>query len=117
MPGNESSAAYWQGYMSAVNPFVPDGFVGTCQFPQITAEGLNDAWQHGKDLIAVYHNVIGFLPDDMSGKVQFRVTQNTITTQTAGMVFDGMFDTKNSVAMLVEVRATKPIVRHMIDHI
>jgi hypothetical protein len=76
--------------------------LGTCQFPQITAGGLDDSWQHGKDLYGVYHDLLGFLPDDSD--VTFRVTQNVITSEVAGMVINGMFGTEGEFPLLIEVR-------------
>ncbi|OAA57952.1 histidine acid phosphatase [Niveomyces insectorum RCEF 264] len=85
----------------AVNPFLAADVAGTtalhgstCQFPQLTAGGLADAWQHGADLYAVYHDLLGFLPDarsaDWHKQVAFRVTNNPLTSQTASMVLGGM---------------------------
>lgn len=91
----QATPAYWKGYTSPANPFTPSGWRGTCQFPQITAEGLSDSWQHGADLYAVYHDLLGFLPARHSRlwrrKVAFRVTHNSITSQVAGMLVHGMF--------------------------
>jgi acid phosphatase len=75
--------------------------LGTCQFPQITAGGLDDSWQHGKDLYGVYHDLLRFLPDD--SEVTFRVTQNVITSEVAGMVINGMFGTEAEFPLLIEV--------------
>ncbi|CAI4214769.1 unnamed protein product [Parascedosporium putredinis] len=89
---------YWQGYISSTNPFVPEGWIGTCQFPQITAEGLDDSWVHGADLYQVYHDLLGFLPsrsEDWSRTVKYRVTNNVITSQVAGMVVNGMWGTSD----------------------
>jgi acid phosphatase len=47
--------------------------------------------------------LLQFLPDDVSGAVSFRVTQNTITSQVAGMVINGMFNTQDDIELLVEV--------------
>jgi hypothetical protein len=102
--GKKSAAAYWQGFISPQNPFIPSGFLGTCQFPQITAGGLDDSWQHGKDLYSVYHDLLGFLPDDSD--VTFRVTQNVITSEVAGMVINGMFGTDGEFPLLIEVQFT-----------
>lgn len=71
----------WQGMVNTTNPFeksVGPGFVGsTCQFPQITREGLIDSHQHGVDLASVYGGVLGFLPLEYdSDLVSFRVTNN-----------------------------------------
>lgn len=100
--GKKSAHSYWQGYISPTNPFVPSGFLGTCQFPQITAEGLGDSWQHGKDLYGVYHDLLGFLPEKLDEKITFRVTQNVITSEVAGMLIDGMFSTEAAVPLLIE---------------
>ncbi|CAH0020442.1 unnamed protein product [Clonostachys rhizophaga] len=92
--GHDATRGYWQVFISPINPFVPSGWIGTCQFPQITAAGLDDSWQHGADLFGVYHDVLGFLPSkdqDYKSKVAFRVTNNVITSQVAGMVINGMW--------------------------
>jgi 2-phosphoxylose phosphatase len=51
---------------------------------------------------------LGFLPDDACEKVSFRVTQNVITSEVAGMVISGMFNTQNDVPLLVEVVCLQP---------
>jgi hypothetical protein len=86
---------------------VPSGWIGTCEFPQISAGGLQDSWQHGADLYGVYHDLLGFLPDRIehfSSKVKYRVTNNLITSQVAGMVISGMWDTTDAVPLMVQVR-------------
>ncbi|KAI0020363.1 histidine acid phosphatase family protein [Xylariomycetidae sp. FL0641] len=90
-----AAAGYWEGYASGINPFAPSGFAGTCQFPQITAGGLADAFAHGRDLYGVYHSLL-LLPardddanDDRRRRVAYRVTQNPITSQVAGMLVSG----------------------------
>lgn len=98
--GHKSAHAYWQGFISSQNPFVPTGFLGTCQFPQITKGGLDDSWQHGADLYGVYHDMLKFLPDT-NEHVTFRVTQNVITSEVAGMVINGMFGTEANVPLLI----------------
>ncbi|KAL8672674.1 MAG: hypothetical protein Q9168_002880 [Polycauliona sp. 1 TL-2023] len=89
---NHSARTHWSVCTSSSNPLTPRGFNGTCQFPQITRGGLDDSWQHGKDLYDVYHNLLGFLPEKYdSDLVSFRVTNNVITSQVASMVTTGMF--------------------------
>jgi hypothetical protein len=100
--GNNSASTYWNVYTSSVNPFPQAGFNGSCQFPQITREGLDDSWQHGKDLYGVYHDFLGFLPDDMGDKVSYRVTNNQITSQVAGMLIDGMYAPKDNTRLLIQ---------------
>lgn len=89
-----SADTYWDVYNSSVNPFVPSGWIGTCQFPQITSDGLDDSFVHGADLYGIYHDLLQFLPDaaaDWQSKVKFRVTNNQITSQVAGMLLAGMW--------------------------
>ena len=88
---NTSATTYWNVYTTSSNPFAPTGFNGTCQFPQITKEGLDDSWQHGKDLYGVYHDLLKFLPNEIGDKVTYRVTNNVITSQVAGMLIEGMY--------------------------
>lgn len=100
--GNESSSTYWSVYTSDINPFAQTGFNGSCQFPQITRQGLDDSWQHGKDLYGVYHDLLGFLPKNLNGKVSYRVTNNQITSQVAGMLIDGMYAPKKDVSLRIQ---------------
>ncbi|CZT10122.1 hypothetical protein WAI453_006363 [Rhynchosporium graminicola] len=99
--GHRSAHTYWQGFRSAQNPFVPPGFLGSCQFPQITKEGLDDSWQHGKDLYGVYHDMLGFLPETANEKITFRVTQNVITSEVAGMTLNGMFGIEGDHPLMI----------------
>ncbi|MBE3049927.1 hypothetical protein IMZ48_47000 [Candidatus Bathyarchaeota archaeon] len=94
-----------------MNPFVPSGWIGTCQFPQITSGGLDDSWVHGRDLYGVYHNLLAFLPEkegDWKDKVRYRVTNNEITSQVAGMVVNGMWGVTDSFPLSVQVRLICP---------
>jgi hypothetical protein len=100
--GNNSASTYWSVYASDANPFQQAGFKGSCQFPQITREGLDDSWQHGKDLYGVYHDLLGFLPSNMSDKVTYRVTNNQITSQVAGMLIDGMYAPKDNTPLRIQ---------------
>ncbi|KAE9980427.1 hypothetical protein BLS_008759 [Venturia inaequalis] len=91
-PTSESAAStYWSVYTSSINPFAPSGFNGTCQFPQITREGLHDSKQHGQDLFGVYHDLLNFLPDTPDNTTSWRVTNNVITSQVASMVINAMY--------------------------
>ncbi|KAF2110199.1 histidine acid phosphatase-like protein [Lophiotrema nucula] len=100
--GNASASTYWSVYTSESNPFAPTGFLGTCQFPQISKGGLDDSWQHGKDLYGVYHDILHFLPSDIGDKVNYRVTNNVITSQVAGMLVDGMFAPSKTVPLRIQ---------------
>jgi 2-phosphoxylose phosphatase len=105
--GEVAARGFRQGVISPINPFVPSGWIGSCQFPQITAEGLDDSWVHGADLYGVYHDVLGFLPsqdEDWTSKVKYRVTNNLITSQVAGMLINGMWDTVEPVPLQFQVR-------------
>lgn len=99
-----SARTFWRSYGSDVNPFQAAGFQGNCQFPQITKEGLDDSWQHGRDLYAVYHKMLGLIPDDAASSeaFSFRVTNNVITSQVAGMLINGMFGITNSYPLLIQ---------------
>jgi hypothetical protein len=100
--GNESASTYWSVYTNPINPFPQSGFNGSCQFPQITREGLDDSWQHGKDLYGVYHDLLNFLPSSLSSKVSYRVTNNVITSQVAGMLINGMYAPKTNTPLLIQ---------------
>jgi hypothetical protein len=101
-PSSKLSAnTYWTIYNSQSNPFSAMGLHGSCKFPQITREGLEDSWKHGQDLAAVYRDMLGFLPNQYGNNVSFAVTNNIITSQIASMVISGMFpDTENQAIML-----------------
>lgn len=100
--GNGSALMYWSVYTSPSNPFAPQGFNGTCQFPQITRGGLDDSWQHGKDLYDLYHDLLGFLPDEPGDELTYRVTNNVITSQVAGMVVDAMYNSTTDVPLSIQ---------------
>ena len=93
--GNYSAATYWSVYTSENNPFAPQGFNGTCQFPQITREGLDDSYQHGVDLKAVYYGLLDFIPWQYdSTTTTYRVSNNVITSQVASMLITGMYGSR-----------------------
>ena len=100
--GNTSASTYWSVYTNPINPFAQSGFNGSCQFPQITREGLDDSLQHGKDLFGVYHDLLGFLPDNINEKTTWRVSNNVITSQVAGMLIEGMYSPKENVPLHVQ---------------
>ncbi|KAK2740630.1 hypothetical protein FQN57_005999 [Myotisia sp. PD_48] len=101
--GKHSAQTYWKGYQNPITPFKVPGFRGSCNFPQITKEGLDDSWQHGRDLYRVYHDQLRFLPRRLDPKrVSFRVTNNVITSQVAGMLVNGMYGTTGNVPLDVE---------------
>ncbi|KAI1909372.1 hypothetical protein LOZ12_003041 [Ophidiomyces ophidiicola] len=103
MNGRRSADAYWKGYQNPITPFSAPGFKGSCRFPQISKEGLDDSWQHGRDLYEVYHNLLRFIPRFLDlRKVSFRVTTNVITSQVAGMLINGMYRVCQDVPLLVE---------------
>ncbi|KAM5455842.1 putative acid phosphatase [Microsporum canis] len=108
--GRESTKSYWKGYQNPINPFQPSGFKGSCSFPQISKEGLDDSWQHGRDLYAVYHKLLHFLPLGLDhDKISFRVTNNMITSQVAGMLINGMYGIRGNTPLNVEVCNGNPI--------
>jgi hypothetical protein len=93
--GNKSADTYWSVFTSPSNPLTPEGFKGTCQFPQITRGGLDDSHQHGVDLKSVYSDLLSFLPADYNPKATtYRVTNNEITSQVASMLIAGMYPSR-----------------------
>jgi len=115
-----SASTYWRVIdndpaSKKVNPFAAPGFPGSCQFPQITRGGLDDSWQHGKDLYGVYHDLLHVIPDTPSeledplapfhDHVRFRVTNNPITSQVAGMLLNGMFGVTSAYPLLIQPKA------------
>lgn len=107
-PENNAAQLAWSIYQSPTNPFKPTGFPNqTCQFPQITGEGLYDSRQHGADLFSVYHDTLHFLPDTFnSSQISFRVTNNVITSQVAGEVLIGMYSSLNQKPVPALVQPT-----------
>lgn len=103
--GNASASTYWAVYDSDTNPFRPQGFNGTCQFPQITRGGLDDSHQHGADLRAVYADLLSFLPATYDPEtVQFRVTNNPITSQVASMLIAGLYPSLNNQPIPLKIQ-------------
>jgi len=104
-PDGTSAQVNWQVYTSDSNPLAPEGFNGTCQFPQITGSGLNDSRQHGKDLFEVYHGLLGFLPSTYdSQKSKYRVTNNQITSQVAGQIIKGQYTSLTNQPVSVAIQ-------------
>lgn len=52
---------------------------------------MDDSFHHGKDLHDVYGALLGFLPQKVDDRVSYRVTNNVITSQVAGMVVEAMY--------------------------
>jgi hypothetical protein len=103
--GHRSADTYWSVFTSPSNPLAPQGFNGSCQFPQITRGGLDDSHQHGADLKSVYHDLLHFLPADYDSKaVTYRVTNNVITSQVASMLVAGMYPSRadQNVPLLIQ---------------
>lgn len=103
--GNGSANAYWDVYTSPSNPLRPEGFNGTCQFPQQTRGGLDDSHQHGVDLKAVYSDLLSFIPADYDAQqVSYRVTNNVITSQVASMLVAGMYPSLASTSVPLAIQ-------------
>ncbi|KAJ5675182.1 uncharacterized protein N7477_005116 [Penicillium maclennaniae] len=81
---------YAQTYQDPTNPFTP-GVNGTCQYPQITIGGVQDGFQHGKDLWAVYGNKLGIIPKKPNNRVWFRSSDSALTQASAGAVLRGVW--------------------------
>lgn len=50
----------------------------------------------------MYHDFLGFLPSNLSDKVSYRVTNNQITSQVAGMVVSGMYAPNSNVPLHIQ---------------
>ncbi|KAM0754264.1 phosphoglycerate mutase-like protein [Meredithblackwellia eburnea MCA 4105] len=88
-----------EGAGNPMRPSVAVGFKGSdCLFPQITAEGLQDSYQHGLDIASVYRDQLQFLPSKFDpNQVVFRVTNNgnqhfaNSTSQVLGALIAGLY--------------------------
>ncbi|KAK0216898.1 phosphoglycerate mutase-like protein [Armillaria fumosa] len=104
--GPAVSEIQWQASSNPINPWtdsVGPGFVGsTCQFPQITTEGLSDSFAHGADLRRVYASRLGLTSDFHTSPAQIRVTNNVITSQVAGGLVKGLFPDTADAQVLIE---------------
>ncbi|KAF8877945.1 phosphoglycerate mutase-like protein, partial [Gymnopilus junonius] len=107
-PGSSVSPVQWQAFTDSQNPWVNTvgpGFVGSsCQFPQITSEGLQDSITHGSDLRTVYASRLGLSGRLDPTKTKIRVTNNQITSQVASGLVAGLFPLSESqdVAVLIQ---------------
>jgi hypothetical protein len=52
--------------------------------------------------LSVYHDLLGFLPEEIGDKVTYRVTNNVITSQVAGMVVNGMYSPSSAVPLRIQ---------------
>lgn len=96
--GPGSAKTSWKVYRTDSNPLTPLGFVGTCQFPQITGDGLIDSYQHGVDIGNVYQEKLRFLPKKFDqDALTYRVTNNVITSQVASRVIVGMWPGRSNL--------------------
>ncbi|KAK9342806.1 histidine phosphatase superfamily [Lipomyces starkeyi] len=82
-----------------INPFTP-GVNGTCQYPQITIGGVQDGYQHGKDLWAVYGDQLGLIPRQPNNRVMFRSSESALTQGSAGAVLRGVWPSYNGALPL-----------------
>ncbi|KAG5645660.1 hypothetical protein DXG03_005497 [Asterophora parasitica] len=96
----------WQAFQDAQNPWttkVGPGFVGsTCQFPQITDQGLEDSITHGQDLRAVYAQRLNLNPYFNPATSRIRVTNNVITSQVASGLVKGLFPASAGIEAIIQ---------------
>lgn len=79
-------------YSPASNPFLQSYANGTCQYPQLTRGGLDDAVQHGQDLWDLYGRSLGVLPQHPNdGSVWLRTSNSALTQSTAGGAVTGVW--------------------------
>lgn len=90
--GDENpTPVYFDVYSDPNNPFLHGFINGSCQYPQLTVGGLLDGYQHGADLKGVYGDLLGFLPENPLEDTYFRVTNNALTSESAGGVIRGLW--------------------------
>ncbi|KAL4967056.1 histidine phosphatase family protein [Aspergillus stella-maris] len=85
---------YAKTYTEDANPFVTDYVNGSCQYPQLTIGGLQDGYQHGHDLRALYIDKLGLIPSTLQEndhRVFFRSTSSPLTQGSAGGVLRGLW--------------------------
>ncbi|KAF4621615.1 hypothetical protein D9613_012605 [Agrocybe pediades] len=108
-PGSKVSPVQWQTYTDSQNPWtnsVGPGFPGSsCQFPQITSEGLEDSITHGSDLRSVYASRLGLGSKIDPATASIRVTTNVITSQVASGLVAGLFPSSKSDDTIVNVQS------------
>lgn len=77
--------------------------------PQVTAGGKADSKQHGKDLFELYHDTLGFLPDEYDPELTaWRITNNNITQQVFDHLIQGMYPEANVTAELRKLDNLEP---------
>ncbi|KAJ5490067.1 Histidine phosphatase superfamily clade-2 [Penicillium expansum] len=91
--GIQPMPMYAQTYQDPNNPFI-SGVNGTCQYPQITIGGVQDGYQHGKDLWGVYGKKLGLIPAKPNSRVWFRSSESPLTQASAGAMASSV-DTVN----------------------
>ncbi|QNP99904.1 YALIA101S03e16864g1_1 [Yarrowia lipolytica] len=95
-------------YTPDSNPYVSSGYVphGSCQFPQLTIGGLEDGFQHGRDLWNVYGDKMGIIPAVPSlDHIWLRRSNKDLTAQTAGGVLRGLWPNHNETLPIHQQRA------------
>lgn len=88
--GVQPMPVYAQTYQDPTNPF-SNGVNGTCQFPQITIGGVQDGYQHGRDLWSVYGEKLHLIPHEPNNRVWFRSSESPLTQASAGAVLRGVW--------------------------
>lgn len=95
-------------YTPDSNPYVRTGYVphGSCQFPQLTIGGLEDGFQHGRDLWNVYGEKLGIIPavPDLD-LIWLRRSNKDLTAQTAGGVLRGLWPEHDETLPIHQQRA------------
>ncbi|GLB40973.1 putative phosphoglycerate mutase-like protein [Lyophyllum shimeji] len=104
--GADVTGVQWQASTNPFNPWttiIGPGFVGsTCQFPQITDQGLEDSITHGKDLRAVYAKRLNLDSYFNPSTSQIRVTNNQITSQVASGLVKGLFPSSSYIEVHIQ---------------
>ncbi|KAJ5158716.1 Histidine phosphatase superfamily clade-2 [Penicillium coprophilum] len=93
LPGGENQAYHCDNvrpYLYA-GPNSANGIQPMPITPQITIGGVEDGYQHGKDLWSVYGKKLGLIPKKPNNRVWFRSSESALTQASAGTVLRGMW--------------------------
>ncbi|GJJ08539.1 hypothetical protein Clacol_002757 [Clathrus columnatus] len=89
----ENAQTYHETNIPSNHPFLSQIWNGTCDEGQLTAAGLEDSMQHGKDFASVYINKLKFLKGVDAIDVYVRTSTEDRTYQVAGALLYGMDET------------------------
>ncbi|KLO07369.1 phosphoglycerate mutase-like protein [Schizopora paradoxa] len=87
--GGGTAQVFHETDIPSWHPFLSQIWNGTCDMGQLTAGGLADAVQHGKDFWSIYHDELGFLESVNTKDILMRTSTEDRTQQVAGGLLFG----------------------------